>query len=74
MCDRIVFHWLRMEEEEMLVLNESSSEEMRVRMEELFLSSLSGEGVTRISGWEERVVSSDEGEGRFLDCEGGLGV
>ena len=73
MCDRIVFHWLRMEEEEMLVLNESSSEEMRVRME-LFLSSLSGEGVTRISGWEERVVSSDEGEGRFLDCEGGLGV
>lgn len=74
MCDRMVFHWLRMEEEEMLVLNESSSEEMRVRMEELSLSSLSGEGVTRISGWEERVVSRDEGEGRFLDCEGGLGV
>ena len=74
MCDRMVFHWLRMEEEEMLVLNESSSEEMRVRLEELFLSSLSGDGVTRISGWEERVVSMDEGEGRFLDCEGGLGV
>ena len=35
MCEWMVFHWLRMEDREMLKLKESVSEEMRVRREEL---------------------------------------
>lgn len=65
MNERMVFHWLRMEDKEMLELNESLSEEMRVRMEEF------GDWeVDRFSGWEGRGVSSEEGEDRFLDCVG----
>lgn len=41
----MVFHWLRMEDDEMLELKESSSEEMRVRMEEF-----GDRGVARFSG------------------------
>ena len=69
----MVFHWVRMEEEEMLELNESSSE-MSVRMEELLFSSLGGEEADRFSGWEGRGVSSEEGEDRFLEWDGVMGV
>ena len=62
----MVFHWLRMEDREMLELKESVSEEMSVRMEEL------GDWeVARFSGCEGRGVSREEGESRFLD---GVGV